>query len=302
MSLKRIPRTVRQVAAVMLVIAALSAALPALAQGDTPTPRPTRTPLPSVTPPQGAPPGLPTGAPGPTATLAIASTLPGPTATSPLLAASPTPLASPEPTQPLVLPGDAPPFGVNLPRGWQYAYQYVPIRTAYDAVMMGVAIYQGPVTNGVGTIIALWGFPSIAPPPSLSDLMGANASATPETPTPGPEAALDDLSRSMLWTDGLRLLQGTVVDITCNVGTSGQQPFSVGGQPAVGTYFNITGCQGEPDTAGWFAGVKSGTGNVLFYAYVEPIEAYNDARGDLQAVLDSIRFAVVATPTPTPAP
>jgi hypothetical protein len=233
-------------------------------------------------------------------TSAASNTPPGPTATSPLLAASPTPLASPLPTEALVLPGDAPPFGLNLPRGWQYAYQYVPIRTAFDAVMMGVAIYQGPVTNGVGTIIGLWGFPSIAPPPSLSELMGATAAV--ETSTPGPETVLDDLSRSMLWTDGLRLLQGTVVDITCNVGTSGQRDFAVGGRPAVGTYFNITGCQGEPDTAGWFAGVTSDVGNVLYYAYVEPIEAYNDARGDLQTVLDSVRFTVLPTPTATPAP
>jgi hypothetical protein len=41
---------------------------------------------------------------------------------------------------------------------------------------------------------------------------------------------------------------------------------------------------------------------VLYYAYVEPIEAYNDARGDLQTVLDSIRFTVLPTPTATPAP
>lgn len=300
MQIERFARVARRLFGVAVLAALLSgAALPAMAQGDTPTPRPTRTPLPSLTPSPGAPLALPTGTPGPTWTLAPSSTPSGPTATSPLLAASPTPIASPLPTQSLVLPGDAPPFGLNLPRGWQYAYQYVPIRTAYDAVMMGVAIYQGPVTNGVGTIIALWGFPSIAPPPSLSELLGATASAG--TPTPGPGGLLDDLTRSMLWTDGLRLLQGTVVDITCNVGTSGQRDFTVGGQPAVGTYFNITGCQGEPDTAGWFAGVKSDAGNVLFYAYAEPIEAYNDARGDLQTVLDSVRFAVMPTPTPTPA-
>jgi hypothetical protein len=201
-----------------------------------------------------------------------------------------------------VLQGDAPPFGINLPRGWQYAYQYVPIRTAYDAVMMGVAVYQGPVTNGVGTIIALWGFPSIAPPATLSAETIITATTPAQTATPGSEGVLDDFARSMLWTDGLRLLQGTVVDITCNVGTSGESDFTVGGRPAVGTYFNITGCQGEPDTAGWFAGVTSEGGNLLFYAYVEPIEAYNDARGDLQTVLDSVRYAIVSTATPTLAP
>ncbi len=152
MSLKRIPCAFRQLGAVVLVITLLGVAVPTLAQGDTPTPRPTRTPLPSVTPEQDAPPGLPTGTPGPTATLAVASPLPGPTATSPLLAASPTPLVSPVPTQPLVLPGDAPPFGINL-----FVVKAITGRTM-ATVVYGCIPYYGLMLGWVALLMA---FPGI---------------------------------------------------------------------------------------------------------------------------------------------
>ncbi|HRE48901.1 MAG TPA: hypothetical protein PLD47_14335, partial [Aggregatilineales bacterium] len=130
----------------------------------------------------------------------------------------------------------------------------------------------------------LWGFPQIAAPPRTGD----PTSAAPET-----------LRNEMLWSDGLRLLQGTLVDITCNVGTSGQRTFKVGGVEGVGTFFNVSQCQGEPETAGWFVGVSQYGRSYLFYAYIEPITAYNDARAALQAILDSVKFLpTAATKTP----
>ena len=280
----------RRLIAVALALAILAAAtgtLSALAQGNTPTPRPTRTPLPSLTPSLTAPGGLPTGQP---AAATPTPAVPQATPTSPLLAPTQTLAIDPMPTEPLVRPAEGPPLAFRLPAGWRYAFQTVPIRTAFEAVDMRVAIYQGPVQNGIGNIIILWGFPGIAPPPTPVPLPG--------TPTAAPGGIPGDLVAQMLWTDGLRLLQGTVVDITCNVGTAGQRVFSLGEIEGIGTYFNINQCQGEPDTAGWFVGVSQHGRNYLFYAFIEPIEAYNDARAELQAILDTVVFEPPATPAP----
>lgn len=248
---------------------------------------PTRTPLPSLTPSDTPSLGLPTGA---AVTVAPPVSTPGPAAspTSPLLAvtATATPPISPVPR---TAPGNPPPIQFDLPAGWQFAYRVVPVRVALESYAMNVAVYRGPLPNSIGTVIVLWGFPSLAPPPTFPP--------APGTPTAMPRPGGDFVSR-MLWADGLRLLQGTVLDITCNVGTAGEQAFTVGGVPAVGTYFNVTGCQGEPDTAGWFAGVNQYGRNFLFYAYIEPIEAYNSARPDLQRLLDTVRFIAPTTPTP----
>lgn len=250
---------------------------------------PTRTPFPSLTPSPTVDIGVATGQPLPT--LTPSATQPGPTPTSPLLAITNTPNLTPQATQPLVQQGGPPPLEIPLPRGWVAGYAIVPARVALEAYPMNVAIYRGPVSGGVGNIVVLWGFPGIAP---LKVQATANLTATP--------GGLDEFTRQMLWTDGLRLLQGTVLDITCNVGTAGQQDFSIGGRPAVGTFFNVSQCQGEPDTAGWFAGVRQYDRSFLFYAFIEPIEAYNDARREVQAVLDGVTFTPPATPTATATP
>ncbi len=275
---------------------------------------PTRTPLPSVTPSPTVSLGIATGLPGPSATPTdmvsaamtatalkkatgtgptLAPSMPSATATSPLLAASPTsPNTTPQPTKSLVQVGIAPQYTIKLPEGWGYAYQRVPVRTGLDEQLMNVAIYRGPLPKAIGTIVVLWAYPSTVAPPTIAPLPG--------TPTPIPGSGGDILSQ-MLWTDGLRLLQGAILDITCNVGTTGQRAFSVGPVQGVGTFFNVTGCQGEPETAGWFVGVNQYGRNYLFYAYVEPVESYNDARGDLQKILDTVQFVAPATGTPAPA-
>jgi hypothetical protein len=89
-----------------------------------------------------------------------------------------------------------------------------------------------------------------------------------------------------------------VVDITCNVGRYDQRTFLIGGHPAIGAYFNAT-CTDVPNTVGWFAGLNQFGGNYLFYMYVDPIEAYNDGRSEVQKILDTVVFH---PPTPSTQP
>lgn len=263
-------------------------------------PLPTITPLPSVTASPTVALGVPTGLPGPSATATsallaatVTSSAPQSTPTSALLSASATPANNtPQPTVALVQSGGAPLLSFKFPQGWVYAFQRVSVRTGLSESFMNVAIYRGPLPKGTGTIIVLWGYPNTVAPPTSTPGSG--------TPTGVPGSGTDILSQ-MLWTDGLRLLQGAILDITCNVGTTGQRMFSVGNVQGIGTFYNVTGCQGEPETAGWFVGVNQYERNYLFYAYIEPVDAYNDARGDLQKILDTVQFIPPPTVTPTPA-
>jgi hypothetical protein len=206
-----------------------------------------------------------------------------PSSTSALIALTPNMALTPLPSQGAILAGVPPPLTIQLPKDWRSYYQIVPTRAPLIQANMNMAVYRGPVKGGTGVIVLLWGFPSLGPPPTLQGLQ------SPLTQIPGTPG--QDLRQQMLWADGNRLLQGTIVDITCNVGSSGQRvDFSIGGQPAVGQYFSSSQCQGEPDTIGWFAGVHRFGGNFLFYMFVEPVEAYNVGRADLQVVLDTVVF------------
>ncbi len=233
---------------------------------------PSRTPLPSVTPAARQSTAIPT---------VVRPTLDPakPTSTSALIALTPNVGLTPLPTQAALLPGGPPPLDISLPAGWKFGYQIVPIRDQLVQASMNLAVYRGPAGGGTGTIMLLWGFPSLAPPPTK---------ANPLSLTEQPGTPAGNLQTQMLWADGIRLLQGTVVDVTCNVGNYGQREFTVGGQPAVGEYFAASQCQGEPDTAGWFAGLNQFGGNYLFYVTIEPVEAYNNGRNEVQKVLDSV--------------
>jgi hypothetical protein len=224
---------------------------------------------------------------------------PSPAPTSPLLAITPTAAAT---VPPAVQAGEPPPLTIALPEGWLSAYQVVPVRVSLEAYPMSVAIYRGPLgageAAGTGTIVVLWGFPSIAPLPTFAP--GVLTPAATATLQSGAPQGMDNFTAQMLWTDGLRFLQGTILDVTCNVGTAGQQTITIGAQQAVGTYFNVNGCQSEPDTAGWFAGLRHEGQSFLFYAFIEPIEAYNSARADLRAIVDTVAFTAAPTSTPTP--
>lgn len=276
---------VRRIWLFCLSLSVFTVLLPVVGTAAQPAP-PTRTPLPSLTPSPTLALSIPTGQPGtpvPLPSFPASPTAPEPSPTSPLLALTSTPLVAPPTLAPALLPGNAPPLQIRLPAGWKVGYQVVPIRASLVEATMNLAVYIGPVQNGLGTILVLWGFPSLASPRI--------------TPDPNATPGADPFTLQMLYADGLRLLQGTVLDITCNVGTAGERSFTVGGVTGSGTFFNVSQCQGEPDTAGWFVGVSQYGRNYLFYAYIDPIEAYNDARGELQRILDTITFDV---PTPTP--
>lgn len=235
-------------------------------------------------------------APAPTATLTPTLTLvPTDTATprpSPTLLPSPTIIRTALPTltptvdgapaadnaTPLpvdIAEGVPPPFALTLPEGWQQGYSILPVRDGLTQTGVPVAIYSGPVPDldeTTGWIVVLWGFPSISP-----------------------------TGQADLWADGVRFLRGALVDTTCTVGTDLSSYFTVGARSdAVGTYFQAIGCQGEPDTAGWFAGVQEAGGNYVFYTYVDPLANFYPAIPYLQNILDSVTWHDLPTRTPTP--
>jgi hypothetical protein len=83
------------------------------------------------------------------------------------------------------------------------------------------------------------------------------------------------------------------------VGRYDQQFFKIGSKDAIGAYFNASQCADIPDTVGWFAGLNQYGGNFLFYVYVDPIQAYNEGRGEIQKVLDTVVFRPPVKTAPT---
>jgi hypothetical protein len=130
------------------------------------------------------------------------------------------------------------------------------------------AFYQGPVTNGTGTIVVLWGFDSVVNPFAAE---GINP-----------------------WLDGLRLLRVVILDNTCTIGTAPQRDYTVGGYTAVGSQFSAVDCpQDQPDTRGWFAALQVDDINFAFYMYMDPLQpAGTQAELDLQEILDSVEFDI----------
>jgi hypothetical protein len=171
---------------------------------------------------------------------------------------------------------DRPPLGLTLPEGWRFGYDTIVFQDLDTFTDVPLALYQGPVTGGQGTIVLLWNFPSFVP------------------------FSVGNASRPSLWLDGLRLLRLLVFDPSCNLGTAPQRAYSVGGREAVGTTFSAVDCGEEaPDTRGWFAGLQVDGINYLFYLYTDPIEAMGgQAAFDLQAILDSVAWLPLAEQQP----
>ncbi|MEZ4671871.1 MAG: hypothetical protein R3E39_28540 [Anaerolineae bacterium] len=216
--------------------------------------------------------------------------------------ASPTPppdfTLTPEPTIPVTqLPpvtGDKipPPFDITLPDGWKFDYnaQILPDVEQGNLIAIPVAAYGGPITGGTGTIVVYWGFPNLVTP-TQEDLAQAALGVTPQA-TPEPD----------LWSDGVRLLRSGIVESDCNIGVDVRRSFRVGLLSAVGTQWSAVGCteSGLPDTRGWFAGVREKGINFVFYVFGDPITVMDTSSGELQAILDSVRFRVLDV-TVTPA-
>lgn len=222
----------------------------------------------------------------PTATLTLVPTstnTPQPTATTPA-AAAPTastvepPTETPLPTVELVVEAAEgeeadPPIAIDLPDDWLYGNGVQSIQDIDGMVrLVPFTKYVGPVSGGTGNVVLLWGFPNV----------GGGAVDPPQ---------------SLLRLDGLRLLRLAVFEAECTFGTDLEREytFTVGGQPADGTWFQVVGCPEEADTRGWFAGLQVDGLNFMFYVYTEPIEAMDGPAVDtLQSMLNSVEFEVQA--------
>jgi hypothetical protein len=183
--------------------------------------------------------------------------------------------------QPLLGDSVEPPITFSLPPGWQLGFDTLLLNDV-DAPVRAIplAVYSGPVPGGTGTIVLLWGFPSLV------------AGNPFQSQTVQPD----------LWSDGLRLLRLAILEQGCNIGTDLRREYTVGGRAAVGTQFSAVDCPELPDTRGWFAGVSEGGLNFVFYVFADPIEAMNSAEPYLQSVLDGVEFHVPQIVTATPQP
>lgn len=236
----------------------------------------------------------PETAPPPEPTDIATNTPPAPTRT-PFVFPTDPPSATPEPVTPTMtaIPVDplvglveAPPIDIDLPADWLYGYDTLIFSDIGDLNTVPFALYTGPVTGGEATIVLIWRFRSVTPGNPLS-----------------PEFGVQDM-----WVDGLRLLRTLVIEGSCNIGTDPQRyDFTVGGLPATGTYFQAVDCgqppealrgtvtpdpNALPDTRGWFAALSVDGLPFAFYVYTNPLQALETSAGELQVILDSVRFRV----------
>lgn len=177
-----------------------------------------------------------------------------------------------------------PPIDIQLPQGWKVGYdaQVLADVEPNKFRIVPVAVYSGPITGGTGTIALYWGFPNLVTPSTdamAQAAMGMTLAATPEAD---------------LWSDGVRLLRSAVIESDCNVGVDVRRTYRVGLLSAEGTQWSAVTCKksGLPDTRGWFAGVKEKGVNFVFYVFSDPINAMDTSSGELQAILDTVRFHV----------
>jgi len=216
----------------------------------------------------------------------------GPTPTD--ITLTPTPEATAETTETSVvvtLPALAgvktdPPLDITLPQGWLVALTDVQVLADVDSQIRGfpIQVYRGAVTGGTGTIALYWGFPNL-------NLVSGEVTAQMMA---GMQVAAD------IWSDGLRLLNLAVVEQGCTVGTDLRRTYRIGLLSGTGTQFSAVDCPELPDTRGWFAGVQEKGLNFVFYVYVEGegvmdnqnLDAFRAASGELQAILDTVRFRV----------
>ncbi len=191
---------------------------------------------------------------------------------------TPMPAATDTPFQinPLIGEIVPPPLEIDLPDDWEFGYDTVIINDIGDLRPIPFALYTGPVTDGRGFIVLLWGFPSVTSGIPIDEGYGV------------PNITLD----------GTRLLRFIIVEAACTIGTDVERDynFEVGGLPASGTQFSAVNCpENLPDTRGWLAGLQVEEMNFLFYMYTDPIQAMDGSAPDeLQAILDSVEFDVAS--------
>jgi protein-disulfide isomerase len=171
------------------------------------------------------------------------------------------------------------PIDITLPGEWAVSFSDTLVLQDIDALRtVPFTLYKGPVEGGTGSIVMLWGFPSLVAGNPLA------AEAGVETPD------------ANLWTDGLRMLRLAVVEVGCNVGTDDPRNYEYAGFTGVGTEWSAVNCPELPDTRGWFIGTQHEGINFLFYAYIDPIDpmgmtdAERVARQQIAGILESIVF------------
>jgi hypothetical protein len=176
-----------------------------------------------------------------------------------------------------------PPINITLPQGWKVGYdaQVLADVEPNKFRIVPVAFYTGPISGGTGNIAVYWGFPNLVTPSTdamAQAAMGMTLAVTPEAD---------------LWSDGVRLLRSAVIEPDCNVGVDVRRSYRIGLLSAEGTQWSAVTCKsGLPDTRGWFAGVKEQGVNFVFYVFSDPINAMDTSSGELQAILDTVRFHV----------
>lgn len=247
----RISFAMKPIVTVCVLTLLLSACGAATAPTATPTATATQTPTP-----------VPTN----TATL-IPSATPTPTDAPPTEIPSETPI----PVDPLLDLAIPPPLEIVLPPEWQFGYDTVLYRDVdgqTDSVPF--ALYTGPVTDGIGTIVLVWGFDSV----------------TGILP--------NEFGQRNIYLDALRILRTVIFDPRCNIGTAPEREYMVGNANGTGTSINVNSCpDGQPDTRGWIAAIVLENINFAFYIFIDPIPPVDHpSETEIQAILDSIVFSV----------
>jgi hypothetical protein len=275
-------------------------------------PAPTQTPAPSFTPVATL-----VDSPTPDSQALIATlTALAPTATPPAtwtpsagitLTATETPVVIT--IEPLTGQRIEPPIDITLPAGWEtVGYDVMILEDMRELRPVPLAVWRGPVTGGMGTLVLLWGFPNFIntlPPDGSPAPMMLDPSSGELVFPPGATPVFD------LWSDGLRLLRAAVLEEGCNISTDLRRPYTVGGREGTGTIFSAVDCPDpvtSPPTRGYFAGVREKDLNFIFYAYFEGaavmdnqnLEAYYRASEETQAIIAGVRFRVPDTVTATP--
>lgn len=221
-----------------------------------------------------------------------------PSPTSPLSALTPVVGLTPLPTLPTFVEIPPPPLTISVPADWpRYFFARPSADTLTSGTYLRVAVYTGTVAPDVtGSIYVLWDFSMVRQRPTTVPFPGTPTVTLPATPGSDPEVQARQIN-------ALRLLQGTVTHVSCNVGHYGiRNDLSVGALPAVSEVFTASQCTGEPDTVGWYSALKPFDKEFVIYVLIEPASAFNDYAGAMKQLVDTIQFVSPAQQTLTPQP
>jgi len=208
----------------------------------------------------------------------------------------PDPEATEEPLELIIEPAEGqeipPPIEIDLPDAWQRGNGTALVQDVLGLQLVPFTVYTGPVSDGTGFIVVLWGFESTG----MGDI-----NFDEQTNAPVYEADVRP------YLDALRLLRFAVIGTDCVPGIEPERDFSIGGETVRGANFSAYQCDETFDTRGWFLGTRQDGLNFAFYMYTEPIDAMTgDAPFELQTILDTIDFQVQefreSLPTVTPTP